>query len=369
MILAAISIAVIAVILTDAFEAVVLPRRVGRKFRLARLFYRATWALWTTLFRREKYMAVFGPLSLIALLGVWAMGLILGFALLNLSLEIPVRHPGGDGATTLLTYLYLSGTTFFTLGLGDVIPLSTLGKILTVTEAGMGFGFLALVIGYLPVLYNHFSRREISISLLDARAGSPPSASQFLLRLARTDKLPDIDRFLREWERWSAELLESHISFPVLAYYRSQHDNQSWLAALTFILDTSALVLAVVETPHLHQARLAFAMARHAVVDLALVFSAPPREGDRGLNAEVWQRLEKDLREAGVSLRPGPGAEAKYAELRATYEPFVHALANYFGFRLPEILPAAPGPDNWQSSAWTRRTAGLYDLAPRDHFE
>jgi hypothetical protein len=366
-ILAAVSVALILFILVDAFEALVYPRRVEHKFRLARWFYRGTWAAWTFVFRREKYMAVFGPLSLLGLLAVWASGLIFAFGLLSYALDLPVHT--SDGPATLFTYLYLSAATFSTLGLGDVTPLSTLGRVITVTEAGVGFGFLAVVIGYLPVVYNHFSSREITISLLDARAGSPPSAAQFLNRLAKTDKMPDMDRFLREWEVWSAELLESSLSFPVLAYYRSQHDNQSWLSALTFILDTSALVLASVETPHLHQARLTFAMARHAVVDMAMVFRVPPHECQGRLNAQGWGRLHQELREAGVALRPGTGGEAKYAELRLAYEPFVIALSQRFLLKLPEIHRTEPGVDNWQTSAWTRRVAGIYDLAPGEHFD
>lgn len=369
MILAIVSVALIWIILVDGFEALVYPRRVAHRYRLARLYYRSAWAFWTTVFRRERFMAVFGPLSLIGLLVIWAVGLVFAFGLLHLALETPVHRISGDRPATLFTYLYFSGSTFFTLGLGDVTPLNTIGKVLAVTEAGVGFGFLAMVIGYLPVLYNHFSSREIGISLLDARAGSPPSAAEFLKRLARRGKLADTDRFFEEWETWAAQLLESHISFPVLAYYRSQHDNQSWLAALTFMLDTSALVLAAVETPHRHQARLTFSAARHAVVDMALVFNVPPKESEQRLPAESWQRLQKELAALGVELRPSAAAEAKFAELRLAYEPFVNSLARYFGLRLPEILRASPGVDNWQTSAWTRRLAGIYDLAPGDHFE
>src|SRR5262249_13130303 len=137
--------------------------------------------------------------------------------------------------------------------------------------------FLAVIIGYLPVLYQAFSRRERTISLLDARAGSPPSAAEFLLRLARSNKMSAVDRSLEEWEEWAAELLESHLSFPVLSYYRSQHDNQSWVAALTTILDTCTLLIVTVKDQDAYQAQLTFAMARHAAVDLALVFKVIPQ--------------------------------------------------------------------------------------------
>ena len=139
----------------------------------------------------------------------------------------------------------MSGTNFFTLGLGDVTPTTTSARVLTTVEAGMGFGFLALVIGYLPVLSQAFSRRESAIALLDARAGSPPTAAELLRR--RGGRRPSPGRLLNDWERWSAEVLESHISFPVLAFYRSQHDNQSWVAALTTVLDTCALVITGVD--------------------------------------------------------------------------------------------------------------------------
>src|SRR5437773_1106421 len=178
-----------------------------------------------------------------------------------------------------------------------------LARALAVAEAGGGFGFLAIIIGYLPVLYQAFSRRELTISLLDARAGSPPSASQFLFRLAQTRQCDGITPFLAEWERWAAEVLESHLSYPVLSYYRSQHDNQSWLAALTAVLDTCALLIAGVKSVDAYQAQLTFAMARHAVVDLALVFKlpAPAKRGER-LSAAQLQQVRELLGGVGLSL-------------------------------------------------------------------
>src|SRR5207253_10448264 len=182
-------------------------------------------------------------------------------------------HPAGSG--TFATLLDLSASTVFTLGLGDVTPAGSFARMVTGVEAGAGFGFLALVISYLPVLYQSFSRRESRISMLDERAGSPPSAGELLGRRGSTYKETGA-RFLRDWELWSAELLESHLSYPVLGYFRSQHDNQSWVAALTVILDGCALVLAAIDSIPPGQAQLTFAMARHAAVDLAVIFDTPP---------------------------------------------------------------------------------------------
>src|SRR5437762_5678806 len=161
--------------------------------------------------------------------------------------------------------------------------MSSVSRALCVIEAGMGFAFLAVLITYLPVLYQAFSRRETTISLMDARAGSPPSAGQLLLRLARANSLDHIRTFLAQWGQWAAELLESHLSFPVLSYYRSQHDNPSWLAALTAVLDTCSFLIVGVKGHNVYQAQLTFAMARHAAVDLGLVFKTRPLppESDR----------------------------------------------------------------------------------------
>src|SRR5438034_10345438 len=179
---------------------------------------------------------------------------------------------------------------------------------------------------------------------------------------------------LAEWERWSAELLESHLSYPVLSYYRSQHDNQSWVGALTTILDTSALLIAGVDGPDGHQARLTFAMARHAAVDLGLIFGAPPRPPDPDRLPEAGlARLRESLRGAGLVLPDGPVNAAALAELRGLYEPFVNALAAYFELALPPFRPHKPPVDNWQTSAWMRRSPGLGGLPAAvrddDHFD
>jgi len=184
-------------ILQDSFEAIILPRKVSRRFRLSRLFYAATWAIWSFIGRklragnrREFYLSYYGPLSVILLLILWAAVLMFAYALLQWGLSLPMSAP--EKNVTFGTYLYLSGTTFITLGLGDVIPLAGVGRFLAVAEAGMGFGFLALIIGYVPIIYQAFSRREINISLLDARAGSPPSATEMLRRHYRTERIEEV---------------------------------------------------------------------------------------------------------------------------------------------------------------------------------
>jgi len=370
--------AIIWVVLLDAFETVVLPRRVMRNFKLTAYFYRRTWIPWRGVARRiskpsrqQNFLGYFGPLSLILLLGFWAAGLIFGFALIQYGIG---GHEQLSGERINFgKILYHSGETFFTLGYGDIVPTTGAARALSVFEAGMGFAFLGVVIGYIPVVYSSFSRREIQISMLDARAGSPPSAAELLIRLAGRSEDPGMDQsvlddVLRDWERWAAELLESQISYPVLTFFRSQHSNQSWLGALTTMLDVTSLVLTGIEGVHPGQAKLTFAMARHAAVDLAQVVnarydaSAPERMNEAG-----FEEMRSALGNAGLRLKSDEVAHAKLAKLRGMYEPYVNATARNLMLTLPAWTHVEKVRDNWQAGPWDRliQARGLAVLGQR----
>jgi Ion channel len=345
--------------LRDAFETIILPRKVSRRFNLSTIFNSSMWFLWSALARkmrrgnrREFYLSYFGPLSLILLLVTWAIVLVVGFALVDWGSAFPVTSSGQPAAFG--SYLYMSGGTFITLAFGDVAPYGVWGKILTVVEAGIGFGFLALIIGYVPVIYQAFSRRETDISLLDARAGSPSSASELLRRHSRDQQqITTLIDYLRGWETWSAQILESHLSYPVLMYYRSLHERQSWLAALTTILDTCALLIVGFEGVSAPTARFTFAMARHVAVDLAQVFgTTPPESMHMRLSSSDFIRLRESLAEVGLHFRHEEDAEQNLADIRKFYEPFVQALANHLLVNLPPWIPANRTVDDWQTSAW-----------------
>ncbi len=374
------AIAIIVIVLIDAFEVVLLPRRVRHGFRLAKQFYQVSWLAGRTAARllppgrwRTGFLSTFGPLSLFFLIVAWALGLIVGFALLHWSLGASLHAEPPTAKITFWTYFYFSSTTFFTLGYGDLVPTGPLSRLLSVAESGTGYIFLAVVISYLPVLYQAFSRRETTIALMDARAGSPPCAGEFLRRLAVGKPPGGAGPFLAEWERWSADLLESHISFPVLSYYRSQHENQSWVATLTTILDASAVLITCVDGPDTYQARLTFAMARHAAVDLALVFQSHPQPPLDRLPKADFSRLLLRLHEAGMKARNCATALAALTELRALYEPVVNALAARFLLSLPPFQLDTPPVNNWQTSPWMARSPALGDLPSAgkgdDHFD
>jgi hypothetical protein len=351
---------VIFAVLLDAFETAVLPRRVQRHFRLTAWFYRRTWIPWRSIAhhikeqsRRESFLGYFGPLSLLLLLGLWAFGLVFGFALVQYGAGEHVQISGEP--ITFGRLIYHSGETFFTLGYGDITPTSPLSRALSVLEAGMGFGFLGTVIGYLPTIYSSFSRREIEISLLDARAGSPPTAAELLARFGKHPEQRVLDSIFRDWEHWAAEVLESHISYPALVFFRSQHHNQSWLGALTTILDTSALVIAGIDDLRNEQAKLTFAMARHAAVDLAQITRAQydPEFPER-FRPEELAGLRQAIADRGLKLHSGSEFEEKLVYLRSQYEPYVQGIARNLLIVLPPWIHAEKKRDNWQAGPWDR---------------
>jgi hypothetical protein len=354
---ALIGVALIGIALFDAFETIVLPRRVSRRWRVARAFYRLTWNPYSAIgrtieddARRETFLSFYGPSSLLLLVAFWAVILVFGFALLQVAVGSMLSAPT---PVDFATDLYFSGTTFFTLGLGDVVPASGPARLLTVIEGGMGFAFLALLIGYLPIVYQIFARREMNVSQLDQRAGSPPSAAELIRRNVSQGDLSELIRLLRDWEVWVADLLESHLSYPVLAYFRSQHENQSWVAGLAMILDVSAYVLACGKTGAVRQAGFTFAIGRHAVGDLTSVLNVSPRppSGDR-LDHAAARRLWEIASSRGLLTESQSDAHERLTAIRASYEPYIQGLGDRLLMALPPWVPAIGATDNWESTAW-----------------
>ena len=339
-----------ALVLQDAFEVMLLPRRVMRRVRLSGTYFRLAWAAWKGLARvlppgptREAWLSHFGALSMLGLFVLWAGLLICCFGAAFWSLQ-ETRH------SPLAEQIYMSGVTFFTVGYGDVAPTRASTRLLAVVEAGTGLGFLAVVIGYLPVLYQLFSRREAHVIQLDARAGSPPTAATMLCRHAEAGGLDKLDELLRDWEVWGAELLESHLSYPMLAFYRSQHHNQSWLTAIAAVMDCCALILVgVKELPPL-QARMTFGMTRQVLVEMARSFRVEPSryEGGDRLPPEVFAALIETLTPSGLVWHGGADAEVALLTLRATYEPLLDGLARYLMLPLPGWLPEPGATDHLQ---------------------
>ena len=362
-------------VILDAFQTIILPRRPKGRLRITRLFYLGAWTPWVWMAERiedrkvrEQAYSVFGPLSLLLLLVLWAVLLTVGFALLLFAFRSPFQDGSLDAGATALarfrTDLYVSGTTLTTLGPGDVVPRSQFARALMIAESGTGLGFVALVISYVPVLYGAFSRREVIVAMLDGRAGSPPTAAELLRRHSFDGGPEALGTLLEEWERWSAEILESHISYPILCFYRSQHDNQSWLSALVSVLDTCALLITTVEGPASRQAQLTFAMGRHALIDLGHVFQLDGKEtewpanlGPDRLPPEVFDRLCGALAEVDLRLCGDAQSMLRLSAARQLYEPHALVLSEYLKIPLP-LWVAEPRPkDQWRAVANLRSGA------------
>jgi hypothetical protein len=365
------------VVLLDAFQTIILPRRPVGKLRITRAFFVVTWLPWRWVASRfpvhkgrEQMYGVYGPLALLSLFVVWAVLLSFAYGLIYFGMHAPFADPSHPvtALAQLRSCFYVSGTTLVTLGLGDIVPMSMGARVLVVLEAGNGLGFVALVISYVPVIYTAFSTREITVALLDARAGSPPTAGELLLRHNFSGGHHALTLLLGDWERWAATMLETHVSYPILCYYRSQHDNQSWLSAIVAILDTCALLITTVEGPSSRQAQLTFAIARHTLVDLGHVFHQEAREKQFHdepavrLHDEEFGRLCESLSEAGFSLCGSGDTRARLAAIRKLYEPHACAMAEYLRLELPAWMPVhVARKDGWKRVAELRTPAALAD--------
>ena len=338
-------------ILVDAFNTIVLPRRVHRTFTLTGLFYRVTWPPFAGLGRlfgsggrREEYLSIYGPLSLLLLLVTWAASLIVGFGLFQYALAMQIAGK----VAAFGQCLYTSASALFMIA--NSIPSNQGGRWVETVKAGVGFGLLGLTVGYLPVLYQSYSSRELRISLLDARAGSPPTAGELLKRQAEESAL--LQNQLAAWEEWTGELLQEQLSYPMLAYFRSQHQNQSWIAALTAILDTSAVVLLCSDGNLRHQAQLTFAIGRHALVDLATVFRARPCPCPERIDDATLERLKLELARCNTCLHHDRLTAESLVRFRRMYEPYAWSLSTHFLMALPAWLASEQNQDNWRATSF-----------------
>src|SRR5262245_6507858 len=352
--IAVVSVALISAVLWDAFETIILPRSIVRRFRLARAWLSAIWLPWRLIAERvrpargERFLAVFGPSALLGLIAFWALCLVIGFAGLHWAAG---SHLEPSGAVARFSDdLYMSGTTFTTLGLGDLHPVGRVARLLTVVEAATGFAFFAIVVAYLPVLYQSFSRREAQLTILDAWAGSPPVAAEVLRRLAARSELAMLGGFLKDWEFWCSDVLESHISYPAVGFFRSQHQKQSWVSALACVLDLSALIEVGIDGIPSWQAHVTFAMARHTAVDLAQVFRAPIAAGEDRLRDAEFDRMRDQLAVVGVRLLDTRASRERLRALRQSYEPYLFGLSRILMMPLPPWWNELPVKDNWQTS-------------------
>jgi ABC-type multidrug transport system fused ATPase/permease subunit len=315
----------------DVFNTVALPRPTPSVYRIARNLTRWSWRAWRWQAnrmsgqRRERWLGGFAPLLVLVLLVAWVLLLIVGFALIDLAY-------GTDFAPAIDSFgtaFYAAGTGLMTIGFGDIVPTSMLTRLIVIASAGLGLGTVALVITYLFSLYGSFQRREVLVTTLDARAGAPPSGVALLETCQRAELLDELPELFAAWERWAAEVLDSHVAYPVLGYFRSSHDNESWIASLGAMLDAAVLLLTTVEGQPRGRAEMLIAIGVHLVEDVSNFFGFA-NDGRVGVERAEYDAARERLEAAGFPLENADIGWILFAQIRARYASRLNELAGFW---------------------------------------
>ena len=329
---AAAGVVILAVAFYDVFQSVVLPRPSIGRLRIAPWILRPLWATWrwmamreSRVERRENRLGSFGPVGLLALLAFWSLSSILGYALITDAIPDQIQPRPQD----FWTSLYFSASTLLPLSYGEILPVGALARLVIIAESATGVGLIALVISLLFSLYGSFQRREELVVTLDALAGAPPAGLQILETVA-SHRMPDeLRATFDDWRRWSAAVLESHLAYPILVYFRSSHDNEAWLNSFGAVMDAATLVLSTVVSEDATEghARLMFKVGNHLVEDLAWYFRF------KSAGAPIVERQEFDdarlrLIAAGYKCHEADAAWKEFASLRSMYASTINQLAN-----------------------------------------
>jgi hypothetical protein len=327
-----VGIGVVIYILNDVFQSVVVPRSTPARYRLTRWVVRPGWRAWRAIglragsaAERERLLGIFAPLVVVVLLVLWLSGLVIGFGFIFFGLRGQLHPLVQDFPTAL----YFAGTSVLTIGFGDVVATSGGARVLTLVAGGSGLGTIALAISFLFSLYASFQRREILIVTLDARAGAPPSGVSLLETSAKLGMIDDLPRLFGDWEKWAAEVLDSHLAYPVLAYFRSSHDNESWVSALGAVLDATTLILTTVNDGPRGPAKMMFAMGTHLVDDLGRFFRIAS-DHDVGVERYEFEQARERLAAAGWSLLGSEESWVAFSRLRVQYAVALNNMAKWW---------------------------------------
>lgn len=324
-------------VFVDLFQTVILPRPAVRKFGLVRRLLRLMWYAWRWIggrmesqSLREGWLATFGPIAVLTMFAVWAVVLMLGYALVIDGVRQEMHPPLNNFGTSL----YFSATTIVPLSYGDYVPEGIPARIITVAESVSGVLIAALVITLLFSLYESFQRREELVVQLDAFAGAPPSGTQILETAAERGMHEQLVRTFEEWRGWSAAVLESHLAYPTLFWFRSSHDNEAWLNSFGAVMDASVLVISTVDDDSEGPARLLYTVGTHLVEDLSFFFNYHRGESPI-VEREEFEQARGRLRAAGYKCHGEVDAWKKFSHLRSNYAEQLNQLA-----RLLSIVPA-----------------------------
>ncbi len=326
----ALGLSLLALTYWDLFETVVVPRPTPGWFRIGRYLVRGSWRVMRGVRDGrssrsfENVLGLFAPAATVALLIAWLVGLIVGYGLILYVIRDELRPVPEN----LSTVLYFAATSVLTLGFGDIVADGTPARLIVTIAAISGLGTVALVVTFLFSLYGSYQRREIEVVALQAAAGAPPSAVALLetyAQLGLVGRLPDL---FQDWEHWAAEVLDSHVAFPLLGYFRSSHDRLSWISALGTMLDAACLVLTTIDGMPRGEAKLFKRVGVHLVEDIS----------NLGFRAGESTRLDRSdfdaacdrLEEARYALVARDQAWPSFEAARATYASRLQGMARYW---------------------------------------
>jgi hypothetical protein len=314
----------------DLFETVVVPRPTPGWFRIGRYLVRGSWrALRTIRDGRQgrsydTILGLFAPASTVLLLATWLATLIVGYGLMMYALRDQLRPVPQD----LGSAVYFAATSLLTIGFGDIVAVGAPARIIIITSAVAGLGAVALVVTFLFSLYGSYQRREVQVVALQAAAGAPPSAVALLESYAHLDLVRRLPDLFVEWEHWAVEVLDSHVAYPLLGFFRSSHDNLSWISALGSVLDAASLVLTTVSGVPRGEAKLFKRVGTHLVED---IYNLGFRTGEpTGLDRSAFDAACARLAAAGYSLEDPEVAWPAFETARATYAARLEAMARYW---------------------------------------
>lgn len=317
---------VVAGTLGSAVRTVILPRGIAAKltrqvFLLVRSIFRLRAGPKAGYERRDRVMALYAPMGLLALVACWLILVFAGYSAVFWGLEGgPIRDALGTSGSSLLT-------------LGIEVPSTSAGTALAFSEAALGLLLLALLITFLPSLYSSFSKRETNVALLEVRAGSPPTAVEMISRYWRIHGIDRLGELWPQWEVWFAELEETHTSFPMLAFFRSPQPEHSWVTAAGTVLDAASLRASTLDAPREPAAELCIRAGYVALRRIAGFFRVPfdpdPDPGDPiTIAKEEYDSVYDRLAGEGVPVkRNREQAWRDFAGWRVNYDRVLLALA------------------------------------------
>jgi hypothetical protein len=334
-------VAVVLLIASDVFQSVIVPRPTY-VWRPSALISRSGWRVFGVVGmrmndfeRREAFFGVYAPMLLVTLMIFWVTSLAFGFGLIFFAL----RGELSPSPETYWSAVYYAGTSLLTLGFGDIVAKHGIARALSLAAAALGLGTFSIVTAFLFSLFAAFQRREAFIVTMRERTGAPPSGVDFIERHVDLDMLGELGATFGRAEEWIADIMETHLAYPVLSYFRSTHDQQSWVGTIGAFLDAATIVITTIDIGHVGAAKMLSRLGRHLVSDYAFYFEYDfDRENggapgiDRGEFDQVYDRLSGK----GLRMREREAAWVEFAALRGSYALPLNIMARWW--RIPPAL-------------------------------